>query len=73
MIFDDARAVLIGGGVICLVGVLDDIFELDAWTKFAGEVLAAGIVVVQGVQILTLPLPGDRRCRRSRSTALRPP
>jgi UDP-GlcNAc:undecaprenyl-phosphate/decaprenyl-phosphate GlcNAc-1-phosphate transferase len=60
VIFDDARAVLIGGAVICLVGVVDDIFELDAWTKFAGEVLAAGIVVVQGVQILTVPLPGDR-------------
>jgi UDP-GlcNAc:undecaprenyl-phosphate/decaprenyl-phosphate GlcNAc-1-phosphate transferase len=60
VIFDDARAVLIGGAVICLVGVVDDVFELDAWTKFAGEVLAAGIVVVQGVQILTLPLPGDR-------------
>jgi UDP-GlcNAc:undecaprenyl-phosphate GlcNAc-1-phosphate transferase len=60
VIFDDARAVLIGGAVICLVGVVDDVFELDAWTKFAGEVLAAGVVVVQGVQILTLPLPGDR-------------
>jgi UDP-GlcNAc:undecaprenyl-phosphate/decaprenyl-phosphate GlcNAc-1-phosphate transferase len=60
VIFDDARAVLIGGAVICLVGVVDDVFELDAWTKFAGEVLAAGIVVVQGVQILTVPLPGDR-------------
>lgn len=59
-IFDDARAILIGGGLICLVGVLDDVFELDAVTKFAGEVLAAVIVVVQGVQILWLPLPGDR-------------
>jgi UDP-GlcNAc:undecaprenyl-phosphate GlcNAc-1-phosphate transferase len=59
-IFGDARAILIGGAVICLVGVVDDVFELDAVTKFAGEALAAGIVVVQGVQILWLPLPGDR-------------
>jgi UDP-GlcNAc:undecaprenyl-phosphate GlcNAc-1-phosphate transferase len=59
-IFADARAILIGGALICLVGVVDDVFELDAVTKFAGEALAAGLVVVQGVQILWLPLPGDR-------------
>jgi UDP-GlcNAc:undecaprenyl-phosphate GlcNAc-1-phosphate transferase len=59
-IFGDARAILIGGAFICLVGVVDDVFELDAVTKFAGEALAAGIVVVQGVQILWLPLPGER-------------
>jgi UDP-GlcNAc:undecaprenyl-phosphate GlcNAc-1-phosphate transferase len=60
IIFNDTRAVIIGGAVICLVGVLDDIFELDAITKLAGEVLAAGVVVVQGVQLYRLPLPGDR-------------
>jgi UDP-GlcNAc:undecaprenyl-phosphate GlcNAc-1-phosphate transferase len=59
-IFDDARAILIGGALICLVGVIDDVFELDPITKFAGEALAAGVVVIQGVQILWLPLPGDR-------------
>jgi UDP-GlcNAc:undecaprenyl-phosphate GlcNAc-1-phosphate transferase len=57
-LFDDARAVLLGGMVICLVGVLDDLFELDAITKLAGEILAAGVVVVQGVQLYWLPLPG---------------
>jgi UDP-GlcNAc:undecaprenyl-phosphate GlcNAc-1-phosphate transferase len=59
-IFGDARAILIGGALICLVGVIDDVFELDPITKFAGEALAAGVVVIQGVQILWLPLPGDR-------------
>jgi len=59
VIFDDARAVLIGGALICLVGALDDVFELDPITKFAGEVLAAGVVVVQGVQLYRLPLPGN--------------
>jgi len=58
-ILHDARAILIGGAVICLVGVMDDIFELDATTKFAGETLAAGVVVAQGIQILWLPLPGN--------------
>ncbi len=60
VIFHDARAIIIGGAVICLVGVIDDIFELDAITKLAGEVFAAGVVVVQGVQLYRLPLPGDR-------------
>ena len=59
VVFHDARAILFGGGLICLVGALDDIFELDPVTKFAGEVLAAGVVVVQGVQLYRLPLPGN--------------
>jgi UDP-GlcNAc:undecaprenyl-phosphate/decaprenyl-phosphate GlcNAc-1-phosphate transferase len=58
-VFHDARAIILGGAVMCLVGVLDDLFELDAVTKFAGEVLAAVVVVLQGVQILWLPLPGS--------------
>jgi UDP-GlcNAc:undecaprenyl-phosphate GlcNAc-1-phosphate transferase len=58
VIFHDTRAILIGGAVICLVGVLDDLFELDAVTKLVGEGLAATLVVVQGVQILWIPLPG---------------
>ncbi len=58
VIFHDAQAVLWGGAVMCAVGVADDIFELDAVTKFAGEVLAAGVVVVKGVQLAWLPIPG---------------
>lgn len=53
----DAGVVLLGGLVICLVGVLDDIFDLDAITKLAGEVVAASSVVVGGVQFYYLPLP----------------
>lgn len=59
VVFHDARAILIGGALICLVGAIDDIFELDPVTKFAGEVLAAGVVVIQGVQLYRLPLPGN--------------
>ncbi|MEO5853434.1 MAG: MraY family glycosyltransferase [Nocardioides sp.] len=57
-IFEQARAVLIAGAVICTVGVLDDIFDLDALTKFGGQVLAAGILVWQGVQFYFVPTPG---------------
>lgn len=54
----DARALLSGGLVICLVGVADDIWGLDALTKFAGQVLAAAVMVVQGVQLYWLPWDG---------------
>lgn len=57
-VFDDVRAVLLGGAVICAVGIVDDLFELDALSKFAGQVLAAVIAVAMGVQFVYLPLPG---------------
>ncbi|UDY24724.1 glycosyltransferase family 4 protein [Nocardioides sp. Kera G14] len=41
----DAGAVLIAGGVICLVGVLDDIVELDALTKLGGQVIATAVLI----------------------------
>jgi len=56
-VFDDARDVLLGGVVVCIVGVLDDLFELDALMKFGGQLLAAGVVVYLGVQLLYLPMP----------------
>lgn len=53
----DAWAVLLGAAVICGVGVIDDLFELGAAAKFSGEVLAAGIVVLNGVKFYWIPLP----------------
>lgn len=50
LVFEDAREVLIAGALICAVGVLDDIFELDALTKLGGQVLAAGALVAFGIQ-----------------------
>ena len=58
---DDARqtlALLLGAGLICLLGVADDRWELDALTKLAGQVLAAGVMVIGGVQMLFLPIGG---------------
>ncbi|MDQ2847043.1 MAG: undecaprenyl/decaprenyl-phosphate alpha-N-acetylglucosaminyl 1-phosphate transferase [Actinomycetota bacterium] len=51
--------VLVAGAVICLVGVLDDRFDLDAVTKLAGQVLAAGVLVMFGVQWTQVWLPLD--------------
>jgi UDP-GlcNAc:undecaprenyl-phosphate/decaprenyl-phosphate GlcNAc-1-phosphate transferase len=53
----DAQAVLLAGGVICAVGVLDDMFELNALAKVAGQLLAAGVAVLNGVKIYWIPLP----------------
>lgn len=58
-VFGDALAVIVGGTVICIVGVVDDLYELDALSKFAGQVLAAIIVVAMGVKFVYLPLYGN--------------
>lgn len=58
-VFPDMAKVLIGGFVICLVGVLDDLFELDALSKLAGQVFAAVIAVALGVQFVYLPFFGN--------------
>lgn len=58
-VFGDALAVIVGGTVICIVGVIDDLYELDALSKFAGQVLAGVIVVAMGVRFVYLPLYGN--------------
>ena len=54
----EMKGVLIGAVIVCAVGVLDDIRELDWLTKLAGQILAAGVMAFQGVQLLSLPLFG---------------
>jgi UDP-GlcNAc:undecaprenyl-phosphate GlcNAc-1-phosphate transferase len=49
-VFEDARSVIVAGALVCGVGVLDDIFDLDALTKFGGQVLAVGLLVYSGIQ-----------------------
>ncbi len=50
--------VLAGGALVCLVGAIDDVHELSALTKLAGQLIAAGIMAFQGVQLFSLPLGG---------------
>jgi UDP-GlcNAc:undecaprenyl-phosphate GlcNAc-1-phosphate transferase len=57
-VFHDARIVLIAGAMICAIGTLDDIFELDALIKLGGQVLAAGFLILNGVQYIYFPQPG---------------
>jgi UDP-GlcNAc:undecaprenyl-phosphate GlcNAc-1-phosphate transferase len=51
-VFRDAGVVLIAGALICAVGVLDDLFEIDALTKLGGQVLAAGFLIAFGIQYI---------------------
>jgi UDP-GlcNAc:undecaprenyl-phosphate GlcNAc-1-phosphate transferase len=51
-------AIVSAATVIVIVGVLDDFFDLDWTIKLAGQVLAAGILAWQGVQIVSLPIGG---------------
>ncbi len=51
------KALLLSGGLIVLIGIADDRWEVDALTKFAGQVAAAGIFIMQGIQIYVIPLP----------------
>ncbi|MDD7464709.1 MAG: MraY family glycosyltransferase [Actinomycetaceae bacterium] len=53
-----AWGVMIGAGVMCGVGVIDDIYELPWYAKLAGEVLAAGVMAWFGVQLISLPILG---------------
>jgi UDP-GlcNAc:undecaprenyl-phosphate/decaprenyl-phosphate GlcNAc-1-phosphate transferase len=54
----EARAILSGALVVCALGVADDLWGIDALTKLAGQALAASLLVVQGVQLLWLPING---------------
>ncbi|MEA5117484.1 MAG: MraY family glycosyltransferase, partial [Propionicimonas sp.] len=53
----DAQAILLAGTLICAVGVVDDLLELNAIAKIAGQLLAAGVVVMNGVKLYWIPLP----------------
>jgi UDP-GlcNAc:undecaprenyl-phosphate/decaprenyl-phosphate GlcNAc-1-phosphate transferase len=54
----EMMGVLVAAVIVCAVGVLDDIRELDWVTKLAGQMLAAGVMAFYGVQLLSLPLFG---------------
>ncbi|MTE21035.1 undecaprenyl/decaprenyl-phosphate alpha-N-acetylglucosaminyl 1-phosphate transferase [Streptomyces sp. TRM43335] len=55
---DEPRALLAGAGLIWLLGVLDDKWGVDALVKLGGQMIAAGVMVWQGLTILWLPIPG---------------
>ena len=69
--YSDVQAVLVAGGIITLVGLVDDRWQLDAITKLAGQTVAAGVLVLLGLQLVTVTLPGRRRDQPRARTACR--
>ena len=61
VVFDGSNtvvALLSGAAIIVILGIVDDKWGLDAPTKLAGQVLAAGVMAFQGIAIIWLPIGG---------------
>jgi len=52
------EGLLLAGGLLVVVGVADDRWEIGAVSKLAGQILAGGIVAWSGAYLNWLPLPG---------------
>lgn len=50
---------LIGGGIILIVGILDDKFQISPAAKLIGQFLAALVPIIYGFQVNLLNLPFD--------------
>ena len=53
----DVQTVMIAGGVIVLLGFVDDTLELGAVTKLVGQMAAAGVLCVGGVTWFLVYIP----------------
>jgi UDP-GlcNAc:undecaprenyl-phosphate GlcNAc-1-phosphate transferase len=49
---------LLAGGLVVVIGFIDDRWGMNALTKAAGQVAAGGILVATGAQLNWLPMPG---------------
>ncbi len=56
-VFHDAGVVIIAGAMVCALGVVDDLIELDALTKLGGQLLATAFLVLNGIQLYYVGLP----------------
>ncbi|HEX2704520.1 MAG TPA: MraY family glycosyltransferase, partial [Candidatus Lustribacter sp.] len=54
----EIKGVVLGAAIVCFVGAIDDVRELDALTKLSGQVIAAAVMAYQGVQLISLPVFG---------------
>lgn len=51
-------AVVAAAGIITVIGLLDDLVDLDWTLKLAGQFVAAAIIAWQGVQLVSIPIFG---------------
>ena len=54
----ETLGIFLAATFVVLLGMADDRFQLDALTKLAGQALAAGILLIYGIQILWVPING---------------
>ncbi len=54
----ELQGIFLASTFIIVLGMADDRYQLDALTKLAGQALAAGILLLHGIQILWLPING---------------
>jgi len=54
----ETLGIFLAATLLVAIGLIDDRFELDALTKLAGQALAAGILLIFGIQVLWLPING---------------
>ena len=54
------KGVAVGGTIVVVVGLLDDLTDLPAWLKLLGQIAAASTAIAYGVILDTLPswIPG---------------
>ncbi len=55
-VFEDAGVVILAGAMVCGVGVLDDLFELDALTKLGGQVIAVAFLIYSQIYFQFIPI-----------------
>lgn len=54
----ESLGIFLAATLLVLMGLIDDRIELDALTKLAGQALAAGVLLIFGIQVLWLPING---------------
>lgn len=51
-------AVAFGVAAMCLLGIVDDIWELDWMIKMAGQIIITAVMAIKGVQLISFPIFG---------------
>lgn len=62
IVFAEPNAIIglvIASAIIVVIGVADDIWDLDWTLKLAAQIIAAGVLAWQGIQLYTLPIGGQ--------------
>ena len=55
-----SAGLLLAGGLVVLIGIVDDRWGMSALSKLAGQVAAAGILVWSGTELSWIPWPGGQ-------------